>query len=122
MALCHTVVVDEEKGETVYSSPSPDEVALVKASADNGIRLTGVSAERYEINVLGEDQSYQILEKIEFNSDRKRQSVILKYPNGEIWLLVKGADSIMDPLIGWESVNERTIVFRHLSKFSIDGL
>ncbi len=37
---------------------------------------------------------YQILEKIEFSSDRKRMSVIVKDPRDEkIYLYCKGADS-----------------------------
>ena len=39
---------------------------------------------------------YQVYRKMEFNSDRKRMSVLVRDPeNGKIMLLIKGADSII---------------------------
>jgi magnesium-transporting ATPase (P-type) len=49
-------------------------------------------------NTGGDETEYkfEILRKMEFNSDRKRMSVLLRDPNdGKIKLLMKGADSIM---------------------------
>ena len=48
---------------------------------------------------------YELLNVIEFNSERKRMTVIVKAPNGEIRVLSKGADSVMTPLLSetWES-------------------
>ena len=43
-----------------------------------------------------EEHSYQVYRKMEFNSDRKRMSVVLKdNSDGKIKLLTKGADSII---------------------------
>lgn len=39
---------------------------------------------------------YQILNTLEFNSDRKRMSVVFKMPSGKIMLYCKGADSVRD--------------------------
>lgn len=42
------------------------------------------------------EYKFEVLRKMEFNSDRKRMSVLLRDPNdGKIKLLIKGADSII---------------------------
>jgi len=42
------------------------------------------------------DVTYQVFRKMEFNSDRKRMSIILKDPeDGLIKMFTKGADSII---------------------------
>jgi P-type E1-E2 ATPase len=38
---------------------------------------------------------FKLLNAIEFSSDRKRMSVIVRYPNGTIKVLCKGADSVI---------------------------
>ena len=42
---------------------------------------------------------FKLLNVIEFSSDRKRMSVIIKTPNNEIRVLTKGADSVLIPLL-----------------------
>lgn len=43
-----------------------------------------------------QDYSFKVLRKMEFNSDRKRMSVVIKDPSdGKIKLLIKGADSVI---------------------------
>jgi magnesium-transporting ATPase (P-type) len=42
---------------------------------------------------------FELLEVIEFTSDRKRMSCIVRCPNGEIKVLSKGADSKLVPLL-----------------------
>ena len=41
----------------------------------------------------------KILYVLEFTSDRKRMSVVVQYPNGEYWMLTKGADTVIYPLL-----------------------
>lgn len=42
------------------------------------------------------ESSYEVFRKMDFNSDRKRMSVLLRDPiDGKIKLLIKGADSII---------------------------
>ena len=42
------------------------------------------------------ENSYEVFRKMDFNSDRKRMSVLLRDPtDGKIKLLIKGADSII---------------------------
>ncbi len=39
------------------------------------------------------EEAYEILNVLEFTSDRKRMSVIVRQPNGKIRLMIKGAVS-----------------------------
>ena len=42
------------------------------------------------------EKKYDVFRKMDFNSDRKRMSVLLRDPvDGKIKLLIKGADSII---------------------------
>ena len=51
-----------------------------------------------QISFKGEIKVYQLLQVIEFDSSRKRMTSIFKKPNGEILVLIKGADSVIFPL------------------------
>jgi magnesium-transporting ATPase (P-type) len=42
---------------------------------------------------------FELLEVIEFTSDRKRMSCIIRCPDGKIKVLSKGADSKLFPLL-----------------------
>lgn len=44
----------------------------------------------------GKELKYKLLHVIEFNSDRKRMSVIVKTPDGRVMIVCKGADSIIN--------------------------
>ena len=44
----------------------------------------------------GKELKYKLLHVIEFNSDRKRMSVIVKTPDGRVKIVCKGADSIIN--------------------------
>jgi phospholipid-translocating ATPase len=47
---------------------------------------------------LGEErQKYKLLNIIEFDSDRKRMTVIVETPDNRILVVCKGADSILEP-------------------------
>ena len=46
------------------------------------------------VNMLGQKTNIEVLRFFEFNSDRKRASVIIRH-NGVIKLMIKGADSII---------------------------
>ena len=54
---------------------------------------------------------------IEFNSDRKRMSVIVRYPDGTIKLICKGADTIIKERI--LPTEKNNILMAHTDKFLI---
>ncbi|KAK4533039.1 hypothetical protein CCYA_CCYA15G3896 [Cyanidiococcus yangmingshanensis] len=97
LALCHTVMPtrDDVTGRIEYHAPSPDERALVMAAHYNDITLYERNAQCTITLEDGKLVSYTILNVLEFTSDRKRMSVIVRRPNGSIRLYIKGADSVM---------------------------
>lgn len=101
LALCHTIILDDRTGK--YNASSPDELALVNAAKFFGV----VFKKRDEDNNMvidyrGKELKYKLLNVLEFNSTRKRMSVIVETPNRSILLLTKGADSIIFPRLNNE--------------------
>ncbi len=103
IALCHTAIPERtEDGEIDFQASSPDEIALVRAARDLGLLVTSRSTQSvtlHETDDYGKDEhrTYQILDVIEFSSKRKRMSIIIRYPDGSIHLLCKGADNAIIP-------------------------
>ncbi|KUF96537.1 Proteasome subunit alpha type [Phytophthora nicotianae] len=70
--------------------------------------------------------TYEVLEVLEFNSTRKRMSVIVKEPNGALKLFCKGADTVMyerlrptnDPAVK----QTRNLTLQHMEQFASEGL
>ncbi|CAK3898983.1 phospholipid-transporting ATPase DNF3 [Lecanosticta acicola] len=102
LALCHTALPEAKDGQVDFQASSPDEVALVRAAQELGYLLIGRSSQKIELLVPAADgsqrkETYQILEVIEFSSKRKRMSIVVRCPDGRIWLICKGADSAIIP-------------------------
>lgn len=99
LSVCHTVIVEEKNGKIVYNASSPDELALVNGAKYLGYEFKGRDDDD---NILIEThngmQKYQLLNVIEFNSTRKRMTVIVKnLQDNQIRVMCKGADSIIIP-------------------------
>lgn len=47
------------------------------------------------VELDGKDYTYEVLNVLEFNSTRKRMSVIVRTPEKKIVLYTKGADSVI---------------------------
>jgi hypothetical protein len=60
-----------------------------------GWKLESRDMDSVVILANGARQSYDVLACLEFNSDRKRMSLLLRDPQGTIKLVTKGADSVM---------------------------
>ncbi|EFJ44459.1 hypothetical protein VOLCADRAFT_95397 [Volvox carteri f. nagariensis] len=98
LAICNTVVpAISDEGHFVYQASSPDEEALVTGAAFLGYRLYSRTTDKVVVEILrtGEYRQYQVLAVLEFNSDRKRMSVIARCPDGKIRLFCKGADTMI---------------------------
>jgi magnesium-transporting ATPase (P-type) len=103
LGICHTVISEDKeiKGDKckVYNASSPDELALV-----NGMRHFGFAFRDRDVddNLLidmtrtGETIKYKLLHVIEFNSDRKRMSVIVRTQDDRVMIVCKGADTIIN--------------------------
>jgi len=90
LAVCHTVIPEKgEDGTITYHAASPDERALVAGAMRFGYVFTTRTPTIVEVDALGTLQKYEILNVLEFTSTRKRMSVIVRNPNGEIKLYCK---------------------------------
>ena len=99
LSLCHSCSVQlNEEGEEEYICVSPDSIELVKTAKSQGFHLTISEAASIKRIILGGDNNnfteIELLQLIEFSSDRKRETVIVK-DKGIIKLYCKGADSII---------------------------
>lgn len=99
---CETEMFIDKDGKQnkFYNGPSPDEVALVQFASSMNFDCI----ESNEICILMKsmhdgsfvEKKYTKFKSMDFTSDRKRMSVLIKDPSDNtIKLLVKGADSII---------------------------
>ncbi|KAM9620005.1 phospholipid-transporting ATPase IK [Morphnus guianensis] len=95
LALCHTVMVEEKGDQLVYQAASPDEEALVLAARNLGYVFLARTQDTITISELGVERTYKVLAMLDFNSDRKRMSVLVRDPRGTIRLYTKGADTVI---------------------------
>ncbi|URE48270.1 E1-E2 ATPase [Musa troglodytarum] len=102
LAVCHTAIpeVDEETGKISYEAESPDEAAFVIAARELGFEFyqrtqTNICIRELDpVSGMHVEKSYKLLSVLEFNSTRKRMSVILQDEEGKLLLLSKGADRL----------------------------
>ncbi|KAG2192323.1 hypothetical protein INT47_001822 [Mucor saturninus] len=137
LALCHTVIAerpDPERPDLIeYKAQSPDEAALVATARDMGFSFLRRDANKLYIEVKGQEKCFILLNVLEFNSTRKRMSVIIKPEDSDrIVLLCKGADSIIYERLCTEFGNQnqlekdqqelRDSTSKHLEQFANEGL
>lgn len=123
LAVCHTVIPEGNvhEGQITYQAASPDEAALVAAAKCLGFIFHSRSPKAIEVMINGVNFEYQILNVIEFNSDRKRMTVIVRTQEGNIVLYTKGADTkIFERLAPNQPNTEETLKF--LEEFATEGL
>lgn len=95
LAVCHTVMVERVDGQINYQAASPDEGALVSAARNFGFAFLARTQNTITISELGTERTYNVLAILDFNSDRKRMSIIVRTPEGSIRLYCKGADTVI---------------------------
>jgi phospholipid-translocating ATPase len=129
LGLCHTVLAAEpEPGVIEYKAQSPDEAALVQSAADVGFVFRGRDHNILKMSTpfTEEPDEYELLHVLEFNSTRKRMSVIIRKldDDGRIFLLCKGADNViferLDKNSGQEELKQKTD--SDLQHFASEGL
>ena len=135
LALCNTVEgaptrpTEDSKRTTskvfrtevdMWTSPSPDEVALVAGAQHCGMRLTDRHRTTAIVHFNGQDVTYDILHVIPFSSSRGKMSVIVRQQEGgSPIMLSKGADERVIPLCG--STVEKGLAGR-IDAFAREGL
>ncbi|OIW20411.1 hypothetical protein TanjilG_11102 [Lupinus angustifolius] len=131
LAICHTVLPEgEESVEKIrYQAASPDESALVIAAKHFGFFFyrrtpTMIYVRESHVEKMGniQDVSYEILNVLEFNSTRKRQSVICRYPDGRLMLYCKGADNVIYERLADGNNDIKKVTREHLEQFGSAGL
>ena len=125
LSLCHTVIPEKAAdGSVIYQAASPDEEALVIASHCLGRSYINSKAGYAIVNVEGEPFEYRIVGVNEFNSDRKRMSVVVECMTDKTRppvLYCKGADNVIfDNSIS--SKKEKDELSKALYDFSVEGL
>ena len=126
LALCHSVIAETIPGDPPaieFKAQSPDEAALVATARDVGFTVKGKHRDDLIVNIQGTDRKYRIMNELEFNSTRKRMSVIVRMPDRRIVLLCKGADSmIYSRLKRGEQQTLKKSTAEHLEMFAREGL
>eukprot|EP01095_Lingulamoeba_sp_RSL-Kostka_P008379 TRINITY_DN2784_c0_g1_i2.p1 TRINITY_DN2784_c0_g1~~TRINITY_DN2784_c0_g1_i2.p1 ORF type:complete len:909 (+),score=364.41 TRINITY_DN2784_c0_g1_i2:325-3051(+) len=131
LAICHAAQPEVgDDGEISYQAQSPDEVALCDGAKVNGfVFLQRIGETKVVIKILDEEIEFEVLRLIEFTSDRKRMSVIVRMPDsmgGGIRLFCKGADSMMMKLLDDDEENNdpelKQTTLDDIENFSKEGL
>ena len=104
IALCHTCLPEvQADGRIDFQAASPDELALVTAAQELGYVIIDRDHDIVKLklqtygNATAEPiiETYEILDVIDFSSTRKRMSVVVRFPDGRICVICKGADSVV---------------------------
>jgi len=132
LALCHSVLIERSEKPPYndeFRAQSPDEAALVATVRDLGFAFVGRTKSGIILDVQGVRQEYRILNILEFNSNRKRMSVIIKVQGKgpddppKALLICKGADSVIFSRLhpnNSADLLEKTAI--HLEQFASEGL
>jgi len=123
LAVCHTIITEVKDGQIIYNASSPDELALVNFAKFTGCEYLGMDEDnRMQISFKGKTSKFKLLHVLEFNSKRKRMSVIVEDEKGQILLYCKGADSILLELMNKDKNPEIDVTLQHLEEFADEGL
>ncbi|KAK6921823.1 P-type ATPase, N-terminal [Dillenia turbinata] len=130
LAVCHTAIpeVDEATDTVTYEAESPDEAAFVIAARELGFEFytrTQTSITVRELDPMSGrkvERVYTLLNVIEFNSTRKRMSVIVRDEDEKILLLSKGADSVMFERLAKNSKEFEEQTRDHVNEYADTGL
>eukprot|EP00968_Pinguiococcus_pyrenoidosus_P000430 scaffold29_cov251-Pinguiococcus_pyrenoidosus.AAC.25 len=136
LSLCHTVVIEEAEEaspgsrsseDVIYQAESPDEGTLVGAAADLGYKLVERTNKGMFLRVgdpgkgsAKEKVFYEEIALNEFDSKRKRMSVMVRRPDGSAILICKGADSAMLRVAKPNPTDQEAKMIRKMS-FHIDS-
>lgn len=149
LTLNHTVIpetVRDEDGNVIgqqLSASSPDEEAFVYAGEYFGYKFLQRQGALVQLEIQGSVETFKVLYILAYNQHRKRMSVIVENGRGEIFLYMKGADTVLYDrlrdsmsaaekqvkvdtakfLCDWGNDGLRTLVFayRPVSREEMDG-
>ncbi|GAA0140956.1 primary active transporter [Lithospermum erythrorhizon] len=130
LSICHTAIpeLNEETGIYSYEVESPDEGAFLVAAREFGFEFCKrsqssiVVSERYPSYMEPVEREYKVLSLLDFTSKRKRMSIIIQDENGQIFLLCKGADSIIFDRLSNDGRMFEKATTKHLNDYGQAGL
>lgn len=132
LAVCHTVIPEGEPTPELikYQAESPDEAAFVVAAkrlgfffkARNSKGVTIVEAAPGSAPAPHVERMYEVLNVLEFNSTRKRMSVVVRDPAGNLLLFCKGADTVIYERLALKGNPHRDVTMAHMDEFAQAGL
>lgn len=121
VALCHSIIIDKRTGK--MNSASPDELALVEGAKQQGYIFEGKDYEGVITIRQGHQQNplrFQLLNTLEFDSVRKRMSVIVRdLQYDTLMLLCKGADSVIKQRLNLEDFQNNA--FMSATQIKVDS-
>ncbi|XP_004680378.1 PREDICTED: phospholipid-transporting ATPase IB-like [Condylura cristata] len=121
LCVCHTVIPERNGDNIIYQASSPDEAALVKGAKKLGFVFTTRTPSSVTIEAMGKIFTFEILNILEFSSYRKRMSVIVRTPTGNLRLYCKGADTVIYERLSKDSIFVQETL-EHLEYFAREGL
>ncbi|GAB7345624.1 hypothetical protein MBLNU457_3920t1 [Dothideomycetes sp. NU457] len=103
MALCHTALPEkQDDGSIEFQASSPDELALIRAAQELDYLVLNRDAGTLSLKTFPAGQGsepvieeYEILNVVEFSSKRKRMSIVVRFPDGRLVVMCKGADTVL---------------------------
>jgi phospholipid-translocating P-type ATPase (flippase) len=126
LSLCHSCSIQQnDDGTEEYICMSPDSIELVKTARDQGWNFIESGSSSIKRIRLGKDGLFrndiERLQLIEFSSDRKRETVIVR-DRGIIKVYVKGADSIVEQRLSKKTPDSILRQCKYyVNKFSAQG-
>eukprot|EP00891_Asterochloris_glomerata_P000836 jgi/Astpho2/836/Aster-00685 len=105
VCICHSLIVEQPKNgglptfqaslQHATGGPSPDEVALVEGGRQLGFEFVSRNMSGVVLRIAGHQAEFEVLNMMEFTSERGRMTVIARSPDGTIRLFCKGSDAKM---------------------------
>lgn len=123
ITVCNTIRVRTEPESQVinYSADSPDEKSLVEAAASFGIVLVEATDQHCMVRLTssGKSMTFKKLQVFEFESIRKRMSVIVEDESGKVIMFCKGAESELSSLLVSGNIDE---TMKEVDEYAKHGL
>jgi len=126
ISLNHNVLTEKkDNNEIVYQGSNPDELTLVNCANELNIKFQSCIGNKITLNFFNQSLEYEILERFEFSSERKRSSIVVKDPiSKKIFIYMKGADDVIlseKCLNNFSYNNFYKITKEHIDNFARSG-
>jgi phospholipid-translocating ATPase len=123
ICICHDVITMISEGKHSYQGANQDEITFLEMCKRVGYCYCKERDDQFITIVLDEaEERYEILRMIEFTSERKMMSVIVKRNDGKIINFVKGGDISMLPRLNPASITAEKDSIDLMNEHAAKGL